>query len=254
MGGPRLRAAARCSPTCRCCSTTPARSSPSGGTRSRSRTTGTRATSPRPCATTWPCSGWSPGGDREILTLDELIAEFRLEDVKSAGAIFDERKLQAVNAEYLRALPADEFVERAQAWLRARWEPLAPLVQERARTLAEVYAMTDFLYLPTPVIDPGRVGQGGPPRARRSRRCWPRRPIGTPTVEMDRRGSIHEATVAAGEDAGVAQLGKAQAPIRLAVTGRSVGPPLWESLGRPRAGPDPGPHPPGPRSARAARR
>ena len=41
---------------------------------------------------------------------------------------------------------------------------------------------------------------------------------------------IHDATVAAGEEAGVAQLGKAQAPVRLAVTGRSVGPPLWESL------------------------
>ena len=50
--------------------------------------------------------GWSPGGDREILPLDQLITEFRLEDVKSAGAVFDERKLQAVNAEYLRLLPA----------------------------------------------------------------------------------------------------------------------------------------------------
>jgi glutamyl-tRNA synthetase len=42
--------------------------------------------------------------------------------------------------------------------------------------------------------------------------------------------SIHDATVAAGEDAGVVAVAKAQAPVRLAVTGRSVGPPLWESL------------------------
>ncbi|HET6915203.1 MAG TPA: glutamate--tRNA ligase, partial [Acidimicrobiales bacterium] len=41
---------------------------------------------------------------------------------------------------------------------------------------------------------------------------------------------IHQATVAAGQDAGVEQLSKAQAPVRLAATGRSVGPPLWESL------------------------
>ena len=113
-----LRPTARLRPPAAAATTTPARSSPSAGTRWPWRTTGTRATCPRPCATTWPCSGWSPGDDREILTLDELVAEFRLEDVKSAGAIFDERKLQAVNAEYLRALPTAELVERAQAWLR----------------------------------------------------------------------------------------------------------------------------------------
>ena len=146
--------------------------------------------------------GWSPGGDREILTLDEMMAEFRLEDVKSAGAIFDERKLQSVNAEYLRALPADEFVERAQGWLLDRWAPLAPLVQERARTLGRgATAMTDFLYLPTIVIDPEeweravrkhpafgavlraaadpvrrrRVGRGGDPRGHRGGRRGCRR-------------------------------------------------------------------------------
>ena len=70
--------------------------------------------------------GWSPGGDREIISLEELLAEFRLEDVKSAGAVFDERKLQAVNAEYLRALPTDELVERAQSWLLGRWRPWPP--------------------------------------------------------------------------------------------------------------------------------
>jgi glutamyl-tRNA synthetase len=173
--------------------------------------------------------GWSPGDDREILSVDEMVAEFRLEDVKSAGAIFDERKLQAVNAEYLRALPADEFVARAQGWVQSRWESLAPMVQERARTLADVYSLTDFLYLPAVVINP---------------RDWERatsdKPaFGTVLTAAIRRyealddwiaGAIHGATVAAGEDAGVTQLGKAQAPIRLAVTGRSVGPPLWESL------------------------
>jgi glutamyl-tRNA synthetase len=172
--------------------------------------------------------GWSPGGDREILTLDELISEFRLEDVKSAGAVFDERKLQAVNAEYLRALPTQEFVERAQDWIRARWEAIASLVQERARTLADVYTITDFLYRPDPVFDQAD---------------WDKAVAKNPafgevlaaaaelyaTVEWD-AASIHDATVAAGERAGVAQLGKAQAPVRLAVTGRSVGPPLWGSL------------------------
>jgi glutamyl-tRNA synthetase len=173
--------------------------------------------------------GWSPGDDREILTLDELVVEYRLESIKSAGAIFDERKLQAVNAEYLRALPTDELIERAQGWLLDRWRPLAPQVQERARTLAEVYGMTDFLYLPELVIDPVEWDKGvrkHPAFAGILTAAIAR----FTALEVWDAASLHDASVAAGDDAGVTQLGKAQAPIRLAVTGRSVGPPLWESL------------------------
>ncbi|HMC40575.1 MAG TPA: glutamate--tRNA ligase [Acidimicrobiales bacterium] len=172
--------------------------------------------------------GWSPGADREIVSREEMIAEFRLEDVKSAGAIFDERKLQAVNAEYLRALAPEEFVARSQAWLLDRWGPIAVLVQERSRTLGEVYTLTDFLYRADPVIDAEEWDKG-------VRKNPAFAAILTATVaryaaiDWD-AGSIQEATVAAGSEAGVEQLGKAQAPVRLAVTGRSVGPPLWESL------------------------
>jgi glutamyl-tRNA synthetase len=172
--------------------------------------------------------GWSPGGDREILSLEEMINTFSLPAVKSAGAIFDVRKMQAINAEYLRALPTAEFVDRATSWLHDRWAPIAPLVQERARTLGEVFAMTDFLFLPDPVIDSAD---------------WERQQRRQPAFAAILQGTIEElagiewqaeairaAVVAAGERAGVTQLGKAQAPVRLAVTGRSVGPPLFESL------------------------
>ena len=173
--------------------------------------------------------GWSPGDNREILTLDEMVAEFRLEDVKSAGAIFDERKLLSVNAEYLRALPPAELVERSQAWLRARWEALAPQIQERARTLADVYSMTDFLYLPSVVVEPGEWDKGlrkYPTFAAVLAAATSRFEAIDEWTEV----AVRDATVAAGEDAGVVNLREAQAPIRLAVTGRSVGPPLFESL------------------------
>jgi glutamyl-tRNA synthetase len=172
--------------------------------------------------------GWAPGDDREIITVEEMTAEFRLEDVKSAGAIFDEVKLRSVNSEYMRAMPIAELVERAGAWQRARWEPIAALVQERARTLSEVYSMTDFLYLPEPVID---------------QQEWDKAVAKQPAfaailtaaesryLEIDWTAEeISQATLAAGEAAGVAKPQQAQAPVRLAVTGRSVGPPLWESL------------------------
>lgn len=172
--------------------------------------------------------GWAPSGDREIITVAEMIAEFRLEDVKSAGAIFDEQKLRAINAEYLRAMPSAEMVERAAAWQLARWEPIAPLVQERARTLAEIYAMTDFLYLPEPVIDEQEWD-----------RAVAKQPAFAAILSAAQAGfaeiewtaaEIQQASLAAGEAAGVTKPREAQAPIRIAVTGRSVGPPLWESL------------------------
>jgi len=173
--------------------------------------------------------GWAPSGDREILNLRELIDEFRLEDVKSAGAIFDERKMTSINAEYLRALPVADLVSRAQRWLELRWSPIAPLVQERARTLGEVFAMSDFLFLPEPTLDP-REWDRGVRRQPAFAAILEAAATRYAELESFTAGALKDATIAAGEDAGVPQLGKAQAPIRLAVTGRSVGPPLFESL------------------------
>lgn len=172
--------------------------------------------------------GWSPGDDREILSVDDLVAEFRLAEVKSAPAFFDEKKLASVNAEYIRALPVGDFVERAQSWMADRWAPIAGLVQERARTLADIYAMVSFLFLPEPpvVMEEWAKGVRQQPAFR--------------TILVDaidayaecdwNATTLKDVTVAVGERAGVPQLGKAQAPIRLSVTGRSVGPPLFESL------------------------
>lgn len=172
--------------------------------------------------------GWSPGDDREILTREEMIAEFRLDAVKSSPAVFDLKKMSAVNAEYLRAMPPEQFLETSQAWLAERWAAVAPLVQTRVRTLGEVYPMVDFLYLTEPVIDDEAWEKE---RRRQPAFAAVLDAAASAYAESEwRADAIREATVAAGASAGVAQLGKVQAPIRLAVTGRTVGPPLFESL------------------------
>jgi glutamyl-tRNA synthetase len=172
--------------------------------------------------------GWSPRNDREILSKQELIDEFRLENVKSSPAFFDQQKLASVNATYLRSLSPDAFAARAGEWLNDRWSPIASLVQERARTLADVYSMVDFLYLPEVKID-----QADWDKARRQQPAFAAL-LETAEgkyqdCEWDAPG-IREATLEAGAAVGVTALGKAQAPVRLAVTGRTVGPPLFESL------------------------
>jgi len=172
--------------------------------------------------------GWSPRGDREILSREELVEEFRLENVKSSPAFFDQQKLASVNAAYLRSASPEEFVTRASEWMTARWAPIAPLVQERARTLTEVYSMVDFLYMADITVDQADWDKG-----RRQQPAFVALLEATEAryAECDwEAAGIREATLEAGAAVGVPALGKAQAPVRLAVTGRSVGPPLFESL------------------------
>jgi len=172
--------------------------------------------------------GWSPGNNRETLTPEELIAEFRLSDVKSAPAFFDQKKLAAMNADYIRSLPTEEFVARAQRWLASRWSRLAPEVQERARTLADVYDMGSFLWLPEVAVVAKDWEKG-----LRTQPAFANILDGAIAAYAEcgwDRKTLRDVTQALGESLGIPQLGKAQAPIRLAVTGRLVGPPLFESL------------------------
>ena len=104
-----------------------------------------------------------------------LIDEFGLEDVHHAPAFFDVQKLRHLNGEYIRELPVASFIApprpgsprstgvRGRPTDRPPWpperfdpgrlQPMAPLVQERVATLAEVPGMVDFIFLADPVID-----------------------------------------------------------------------------------------------------
>ena len=182
--------------------------------------------------------GWSPSGDDEIVPVERMVAEFDVVDVKPSPAFFDVKKLDAVNAEYVRALPVDTFVRDSLPWLETDppWPPerfdlgvferVAALVQERVRFLSEVPAMVDFLFLEQPVIDPDAWGKvvAGPAAGAVLDDA-----LATyPACDWDPK-VLHEATAALAERHGL-KLAKAQAPIRVAVTGRTVGVPLFESL------------------------
>ena len=178
--------------------------------------------------------GWGPKDDVEIRPMAEIVDLFRLEDVNPAPAFFDEKKLEHFNAEYVRALSADEFVERTIPFLDdpdsslAPIRALAPVLQQRVRLLPDAEPMVDFLHLDAPVRDDA---------------SWQKVMGKTPDVakamlhsaieafaEVEWQAeALHGSLLAIGEEQGL-KLGKAQAPIRVAVTGRTVGPPLFESL------------------------
>lgn len=193
--------------------------------------------------------GWSPRGDEEIVPLATLIEQFRLEDVAHSPAFFDVKKLTHMNGEYIRALSIDEFVARCAPWVRpwsSEWRPsdrdapwteeqfneelfysVAHLVQERVATLGEVPAMVQFFFADDVTFDEAAfdktiLNDPGAPALLRSA-------IETYEGVEWRADLLHDATLALGEALGV-PLRKSQAPIRCAVTGSSVGPPLFESL------------------------
>ncbi|MET0728151.1 MAG: glutamate--tRNA ligase [Acidimicrobiales bacterium] len=185
--------------------------------------------------------GWGPKDGIEIRPLSEIVERFRLEDVTSSPAFFDTKKLQAFNAEYLRALPTEEFLERTRPFLtrgaaaEAALAPIAELVQERVRLLAEVEPMIAFL-----LDEPLETDDDSWTKAMVKGKAAPEMLAATAAAleELDMwdaptiRLAVEAAAVAVGlvNAEGEPQLSKAQGPVRVAAMGRSVGPPLFESL------------------------
>ena len=184
--------------------------------------------------------GWSPPGDEEIVAWSTIARDFRLEDVNHSPAYFDVKKLAAFNGEYIRKLSVDDFVAACEPFLRADGVPwpaerfdlakfaaLAPVVQSRANTLAEVPGVIDFVFLADPVLDEQALDKTmSTPGAKE---------VLAETTEAYRQldrwdaAELKDTLEAVGDMHGLKK-GKAQAPIRVAVTGRTVGPPLFEAL------------------------
>ena len=184
--------------------------------------------------------GWTPKGDSEIAGWASMEADFRLEDVNHSPAFFDLKKLAAFNGEYIRAMSPAEFLEAARPWLTAADAPypvdrfdeavflaMAPHIQPRCVTLADAPGLVDFLFQPEVAVDA---------------EAWAKATGSAETVAVFRGAlaayeglgewtadALKAGLEAVGEANGL-KLGKAQAPVRVAVTGRTVGPPLFESL------------------------
>jgi glutamyl-tRNA synthetase len=162
--------------------------------------------------------------------------------VNPSPAFFDVTKLTHINGEYLRALDTDTFLARAEPFLgggepeRAALAGMAPLVQERIKTLTEVPGMIDFLWREPEMVEADwdkHVVRGA---AGASMLVETRKRLGDLDDADWAPGRIQEAvvdaTVALGfvNDEGRPRLAKTQGPVRVALTGRAVGPPLWEAV------------------------
>lgn len=183
--------------------------------------------------------GWSLSADQDVFTIDEMVAAFDIADVQPNPARFDLKKCEAINGDHIRMLDVKDFTERCAPWLKApfapwapedfdetKWQAIAPHAQTRLKVLSEITDNVDFLFLPEPVWDEASwskaMKEGSDALLRTAREKLE-------AADWTSPESLKEAVLAAGEAHGL-KLGKAQAPVRVAVTGRTVGLPLFESL------------------------
>lgn len=174
--------------------------------------------------------GWSPG-EQEIQPWSAMEAAFRLEDVNLSPAFFDLKKLAAFNGEYIRRLSVEELVAACDPWLPADWDRerfarIAPHVQPRLVTLADAPGVVDFLFLDEPEIDQASwdktmTSEFAQPLLADTIDAYADCPWTTEAVKEALEQVMERFEL---------KLGKAQAPVRVAVTGRTVGPPLFEAL------------------------
>jgi len=193
--------------------------------------------------------GWSPGEDREIISRQELVKLFSLERINTSNAIFDMRKLEWMNGEYLRAMDTSELLKVFQDWLGYQGISLPreyssaeflsralPLIAERSRTLAEVYdALLPYVSEDLTYDEEGlkKHFRKDPEAVKRWLLLYRERleklhKFNKETAEGVLRELVEELGIKAGEIIH---------PVRIAVTGRTVGPPLFdcmELLGRKR--------------------
>lgn len=183
--------------------------------------------------------GWSPGKgvEQEIFTKEEIIKRFSLEQINAASGVFDYNKLNWMNGMYIRAVSQARFTELARPFLTKAnvrfdetiWNTIAPHVQERVKLLSEIPEMVEFLFIDNIARDldvifeqKGVDGAKAKEVLQRSRQAL----AGLPTFEVS---SIEGALRPLAESLGL-KAGAMFGVVRIAVTGKKITPPLFESI------------------------
>ena len=188
--------------------------------------------------------GWSTGTEEEVLSLDEIVERFNLREVHKGGAVFDRERLEWLNGQWIRRLSADDLIDRLRPFLQKELDAgriermptdgelraLLPVIQERLPTLGAIGDLVGFLWVDALDLDPAIL--------------VPKRWDAATTIEGLRAA---RATIAEVGDV-VFEADELEPPlrvlaegrgwkagdlfmaIRVAVTGRTATPPLFDTL------------------------
>jgi glutamyl-tRNA synthetase len=186
--------------------------------------------------------GWSHA-DQEIFSIEELVKLFRIEDVGKSAGVFDLDKLSWVNAHYMKTLPLDRLVEDVKPFLEARGHrelagdwigKMVKTLRERARTLVELVDLASYYLADEVAIDPKAAAKFLKPDARPMLAQLADR---LSDVQPWEAASIQKAFEQVMSERNLA-LSKIAQPVRVAVTGGSASPGIFdvlEVLGRERS-------------------
>ena len=183
--------------------------------------------------------GWSPGDDRENVTMKELTELFTVDKVHSSPARFDMKKLEAINGDKIRALTPEEFLNWSLPFLTkaavisgtdteiAVVKAALPIIQERIVTLAEVPAMLNFLFVKNFAVAEDCVSKVNDEAAKAV--------LDRSLSELEKLTTwTHDSIEAALRSSLIEELGLkpriAFGAVRIATTGSNISPPLFESM------------------------
>jgi glutamyl-tRNA synthetase len=173
--------------------------------------------------------GWGTDDDTTLMSTAELVRRFRVADVGRSAAIFDEKKLRWLNGRFMRDLPLDEYTAAVARHLGrepdARLRAACEIVQEKAQTLAEVWPLVRFLF-EEPSEDPKAWAKvmkedSGEQLAAAAEALAAVEPFDPPAIELALAPLLERFAI---------KPGKLYQPIRVAITGGTVSPGIFESL------------------------
>jgi glutamyl-tRNA synthetase len=185
--------------------------------------------------------GWSLDDRTEILSRQELIDNFSLERVSQTAAIFNRDKLNWMNGVYIRSLGLEDFTQRALPFLDSGLPPevkrplsidyvrqIMPLIQERARTLAEVAELAQFFfvdelgYAPNLLIDTN-MSWSSATNALETARHW------LEPLEVFDAESLEAVLRPLADELGL-KTSQLFGTLRVAITGQTAAPPLFQTM------------------------
>jgi glutamyl-tRNA synthetase len=188
--------------------------------------------------------GWSPGTEEDVLSLDEIADRFDLAAVQKGGAVFDRVRMEWLNGQWIRRLADDDLVDRLAPFLEADWAAgridrnpsrleiaaLLPLVRERLPVLGAIGDQVGFLLSDTVDLDPELL------IPKRWDRGTARAGLAAAIRALDAAGSAGftvdglESTLRAVAEGNGWKAGDLFMAIRVALTGKTATPPLFESM------------------------
>ncbi len=179
--------------------------------------------------------GWNPGDDREIFSLDQLVQEFSLERVGKSGAVFNMDKLNSVNKQYIRSTASEDLADAVRPRVRTHGYAVPDeqylsgvigLMRERATTVDEFVTGCPYLF-----ADPVAFDEEAKKKSWKPGSASAVREVATALGDISQfqAGEIEMVVRSAAERLGVGT-GKIIHPLRLAVSGTSKGPGLFEMM------------------------